>query len=67
MIGIDNLNRWTRKYKEAGSVEICMRTKYRVRKSSNEALREHFLKNRSVTLEERVIFFPVKHHVVIQD
>ena len=47
MIGMDTLNRWIRKYKETGSIEYCMRTKYRAKKFSDEALREHVLKNQS--------------------
>jgi transposase len=64
MIGMDTLNRWIRKYKETGSVEPCIRTKYRARKFSDEALREHVLKNPSATLEERAIFFSVKHQSI---
>jgi hypothetical protein len=37
--------RLIRIYKYAGSVENCMRTKYRARKFSDKALREHVLKN----------------------
>ena len=64
MIGMDPLNRWIRKYKETGSVEPCKRTKYRERKFSDEALREHVLKNPSATLEERALFFSVKHQSI---
>ncbi|HET8685262.1 MAG TPA: IS630 transposase-related protein [Methanosarcina sp.] len=64
MIGMDTLNRWIRKYKETGNTEPCMRTKYRARKFSDEDLREHVLKNPSATLEERAIFFSVKHQSI---
>jgi transposase len=64
MIGTDTLNRWIRKYKETGSIEPCKRTKYRARKFSDEALREHVLRNPSATLEERALFFYVKHQSV---
>ncbi len=57
MIGMDTLNRWIRKYKKNGSVEPCIITKYRTKKISDEALREHVFKNPSATLEERAIFF----------
>jgi len=56
-IDMDTLNRLTRKYKETGSIETCMRKKYRARKFSDEDLCEHVLKNPSAILEERTIFF----------
>ena len=64
IIGSDTLNRWIRKYKETGSIEPCKRTKYRAKKFSDEALLEHVLKNPSATLEERALFFSVKHQSV---
>lgn len=64
IIGMDTLNRWIRKYKETGSVEPCKRTKYRAKKFSDEALLEHVMKNPSSTLEERAIFFSVKHQSI---
>ncbi len=50
--------------KETGSVEPCIRTKYRTRKFSDEALYEYVLKNPSVILKERAIFFSVKHQYI---
>ena len=64
IIGSDTLNRWIRKYKETGSVEPCKRTKYRAKKFSDESLLEHVMKNPSATLEERALFFSVKHQSV---
>ncbi|CAK8716676.1 Transposase [Candidatus Electronema aureum] len=64
IISLDTLNRWIRKYKETGSVEPYKRTKYRAKKFSDEALLEHVLKNPSATLEERAMFFSVKHQSV---
>ncbi|CAK8717713.1 Transposase [Candidatus Electronema aureum] len=64
IISFDTLNRWIRKYKETGSVEPYKRTKYRAKKFSDEALLEHVLKNPSATLEERAMFFSVKHQSV---
>ena len=64
IIGSDTLNRWIRKYKETGSTEPCKRTKYRAKKFSDDALLEHVKKNPSATLEERAIFFSVKHQSV---
>lgn len=64
IIGLDTLNRWIRKYKETGSAEPYKRTKYRAKKFSDEALLEHVMKNPSATLEERAIFFSVKHQSV---
>jgi transposase len=64
IISLDTLNRWIRKYKETGSIESCKRTKYRAKKFSDEALLEHVLKNPSATLEERAMFFSVKHQSV---
>ena len=64
IIGSDTLNRWIRKYKETGSVEPCERTKYRAKKFSDESLLEHVMKNPSATLEERALFFSVKHQSV---
>ncbi|CAK8719915.1 Transposase Synechocystis PCC 6803 domain-containing protein [Candidatus Electronema aureum] len=64
IISLAPLNRWIRKYKETGSVEPYKRTKYRAKKFSDEALLEHVLKNPSATLEERAMFFSVKHQSV---
>ncbi len=64
IISLDTLNRWIRKYKETGSIEPYKRTKYRAKKFSDEALLEHVLKNPSATLEERAMFFSVKHQSV---
>ncbi|CAK8714293.1 MAG: Transposase [Candidatus Electronema aureum] len=64
IISLDTLNRWIRKYKETGSIEPYKRTKYRTKKFSDEALLEHVLKNPSATLEERAMFFSVKHQSV---
>lgn len=64
IIGLDTLNRWIRKYKETGSVAPYKRTKYRAKKFSDEALLEHVMKNPSATLEERAIFFSVKHQSI---
>ncbi|CAK8718264.1 hypothetical protein LDFHOB_07655 [Candidatus Electronema aureum] len=51
-----------------GSRSLCHSwftiTKYRAKKFSDEALLEHVLKNPSATLEERAIFFSVKHQSV---
>ena len=55
--GMDTLNRWIRKYKETGNFEPCRRTKYREKKFSDEALREHVLTNPSAALGERALFF----------
>ncbi len=67
MICMDTLNRWIRKYKETGSVEPCIRTKYRTRKFNDETPREHVLKNPSATLEEIIIFFLESISLFIQD
>lgn len=64
IIGSDTLNRWIRKYKETGSTGPCKRTKYRAKKFSDDALLDHVLKNPSATLEERALFFSVKHQSV---
>lgn len=64
IIGSDTLNRWIRKYKETGRVEPCKRTKYRAKKFSDEALLEHVMEHPSATLEERAIFFSVKHQSI---
>ena len=64
IIGLDTLNRWTRKYKETGSVNPCRRTKYRAEKFSEEALPDHVLKNSSAAPEERALFFSVTHQSV---